>query len=284
MRRDLHEDNRASWNAATRAHNSHKRDQAAFLRGGGSTLFPEELALLGEVSGKRLVHLQCNAGQDSLCLAALGASVVGVDISDEAIDFARTLSRDAAIEAEFERADVLDWLAETARSSRRFDVVFCSYGVVGWLSDLDAWAQGIHGVLVPGGRFVYVEFHPLVWSLDDQFRFSKDPYFAPERVFTEPVSDYVAESGELLAPSGFVAAGGTFENPHPAHGFQWTLGQIVTALARAGLALERLEEYPFVNGCRVIPSLVEAPGRRLVPPPGVALPPLMFGLAGVRRA
>ena len=38
--KDLHEDNRQSWNLATEAHNSHKRDQAAFLRSGGSTLFP----------------------------------------------------------------------------------------------------------------------------------------------------------------------------------------------------------------------------------------------------
>ncbi|MEJ5222192.1 MAG: hypothetical protein WHT63_09315 [Tepidiforma sp.] len=61
-RRDLHELNRRSWNEATRAHNSHKGDQAAFFRAGGSTLFPEELDLLGPLEGKRLVHLQCNAG------------------------------------------------------------------------------------------------------------------------------------------------------------------------------------------------------------------------------
>src|ERR1043165_5327026 len=85
LARDLHEDNRQSWNSATRAHNSHKGDQAAFLRSGGSTLFLEELELLGDVTGKRLVHLQGNAGQDTLSLAAPGAEVTGVDISDEAI-------------------------------------------------------------------------------------------------------------------------------------------------------------------------------------------------------
>ena len=87
MRKDLHEANRLSWNAATQAHNSHKIDQAGFLRRGGSTLFAEELALLGDVRGLRIAHLQCNAGQDSLSLAALGALVTGVDISDEAIAF-----------------------------------------------------------------------------------------------------------------------------------------------------------------------------------------------------
>jgi 2-polyprenyl-3-methyl-5-hydroxy-6-metoxy-1,4-benzoquinol methylase len=88
LRQDLHEANRVSWNEATRAHNAHKRGQAAFLRAGGSTLFPEEVALLGNVRGQRVLHLQCNSGQDSLSLVAQGALVTGVDISDEAIAFA----------------------------------------------------------------------------------------------------------------------------------------------------------------------------------------------------
>jgi 2-polyprenyl-3-methyl-5-hydroxy-6-metoxy-1,4-benzoquinol methylase len=84
-RAQMHEANRQSWNAATQAHNSHKRDQATFLRNGGSTLRDEELALLGDIAGKTLLHLQCNSGQDSLSLAARQAEVTGVDISDEAI-------------------------------------------------------------------------------------------------------------------------------------------------------------------------------------------------------
>ena len=115
--RHLHETNRKSWNTATRAHNSHKKDQAAFLRAGGSTLFPEEIELLGPIDGFQLVHLQCNAGQDSLSLAALGAEVTGVDISDEAINFARKLSTDSGISAHFVRADIYDWLAETKQQS-----------------------------------------------------------------------------------------------------------------------------------------------------------------------
>ena len=69
--REYHEENRLAWNEATKAHNSHKGDQARFLREGGSTLFPEEVALLGDIDGKRLLHLQCNAGQDTLSLARL---------------------------------------------------------------------------------------------------------------------------------------------------------------------------------------------------------------------
>jgi 2-polyprenyl-3-methyl-5-hydroxy-6-metoxy-1,4-benzoquinol methylase len=86
------ETTRRSWNVATRNHNAHKGDQAAFLRAGGDVLFPEELELLGDLRGKRLVHVQCNAGQDTLCLARRGAVATGVDLSDEAIRFARELS------------------------------------------------------------------------------------------------------------------------------------------------------------------------------------------------
>lgn len=64
--RALHEQNRRSWNAITEVHNSHKRDQAEFLRQGGSTLFPEELALLGDLFGRQLLHLQCSCGQVNL--------------------------------------------------------------------------------------------------------------------------------------------------------------------------------------------------------------------------
>jgi hypothetical protein len=85
-RQALHEQNRLSWNAATQAHNSHKADQARFYREGGSKLYPEEAALLGDLTGKSVVHLQCNSGQDTLSLKTLGAGrLLGVDISDEAI-------------------------------------------------------------------------------------------------------------------------------------------------------------------------------------------------------
>jgi len=57
-RRNLREQNRRSWDAVVGAHDSHRGDLTAFLRGGGSTLFPEERRLLGDLAGKRLVHLQ----------------------------------------------------------------------------------------------------------------------------------------------------------------------------------------------------------------------------------
>lgn len=253
LRRDLHEANRRSWNEATIAHNQRKRDQAGWLREGGELLFPEELELLGELAGKRLVHLQCNSGQDSLCLARRGAIVTGVDISDEAVAFADKLSLESAIPASFERADVYDWLEQAGRDGRRFDLAFGSYGVTGWLSDLRTWARGIAGVLVPGGAMVLVEFHPVAFCFDEQRKLTW-PYSGSVRgeVIDEPegVQDYVGRSGEPLAPMGFVAPEQKFVNPHPSHGFAWSLADIIMAFVEAGLLVERFEEWPWMNACR----------------------------------
>ncbi|HET9450288.1 MAG TPA: methyltransferase domain-containing protein [Aggregicoccus sp.] len=280
LRKDLHEANRLSWNAATPAHNSHKRDQARFLREGGSTLFPEELALLGPVKGKRLLHLQCNAGQDTLSLAALGAQVTGVDISDEAISFARALSRDSGLPGHFERADVFDWLEAAAPDS--FELAFCSYGAIPWLSDLGPWARGLARVLAPGGRFVTMEFHPFMWCFepDAEGRLQLTyPYAGGVHVQTAGVHDYVAQSGAGLVPSGFEPGVQDFQNPHPDHGFQWGFGDILGALLSAGLTLERFEEYPYANGWNGLPGMREVGPRRYALAEGVPSLPLMYGLS-----
>lgn len=275
-REDDHERTRASWNVATRNHNRHKGDQARALREGRDPVFPEELELLGELAGRSVVHLQCNAGQDSLGLARRGARVHGVDLSDEAIAFARGLSAGSGIEASFERAEVVGWMHSTAE---RFDLAFSSYGAVGWLPELAPWARGIARVLRPGGAFVYVEFHPLVWSVGKSFGLDGDSYFLAGAL-EEPVGDYVAASGAGLGGTEGATPG---ENSIAAPSWQHGLGAVVDALAGAGLRIERLVEYPYSNGCRVHPGLVPAEGRRWVWPPGVAPIPLMFGLRARRE-
>jgi SAM-dependent methyltransferase len=278
----LHEENRRAWNAATDAHNSHKRDQARFLREGGDTLFPEELELLGDVAGRTLVHLQCNAGQDSLSLVRRGAAVTGVDISDTAIAFARALSEEAGLPATFHRADVYDWLAEAGRAGERFDIAFCSYGALCWLSDLGTWARGVAAILRPGGRAVVVDFHPFLRTFDEGWRLAY-PYFQPGVTsWEEGVGDYVAMAGEALTPSGYLEGVRDFKNPHRSHEFQWGIGEIATAFLEAGLTITALREYPYSNGAKLFDGMRETPGRRMVPPEGVPNLPLMFGIAAWR--
>jgi SAM-dependent methyltransferase len=280
----IHEENRLSWNAATEAHNSHKLDQAAFLRDGGSTLFPEEIDLLGDLTGKRLVHLQCNSGQDTISLAALGADVLGVDISDSAIDFARMLSADSGIAARFVRADVYDWLDESAAAADRFDIVFSSYGAIPWLSDIARWAEGVAAILRPGGRFVLVEFHPFATSFDENWNLAYS-YSAGGKPTTweEGIGDYVAMAGEGLTPSGYVAGVEQFVNPHRVHEFFWGIGDVVSALAAAGLRLRALREYPYSNGAKLFNDMRETEGRRMIPPERLPSIPLMYGLVVEKR-
>ena len=115
LRKELHNENRLAWNEATKAHNSHKKDQTAFFKEGGQTLFPEEKQLLGDIAGLSVVHLQCNAGQDTLSLAQMGAIVTGIDISDTAIEFARNLAADSGIPATFIQKEgrIADIILET---------------------------------------------------------------------------------------------------------------------------------------------------------------------------
>ena len=282
MRKDLHEANRLSWNAATVAHNSHKGDQAGFFRRGGSTLFPEEIDFLGDIAGLSLLHLQCNAGQDSLSLARLGADVTGVDISDEAIAFARRLSEESGIPARFEREDLFTWFGKAAGDHRLFDRVFSSYGTICWLSDLDLWAQGIAGVLKPGGRFVFMEFHPFALVFNEQWQLHYD-YFNDAAVEESGVGDYVAGSdGGLMAgdhDTGVV----DFRNPHRSYEFYWGIGEVVSALVRAGLAIERMAEFPYANGWRGFEGMRDIGGRRMAQPKEMPRIPLMYGLSAARH-
>jgi SAM-dependent methyltransferase len=280
LRKDLHDQNRRSWNEATAAHNSHKRDQARFLREGGSTLFPEEVELLGNIAGQSLVHLQCNAGQDTLSLAHLGASVTGVDISETAIEFARQLSADAGIPATFERMDVYDWLEMAAAEGRQYDVVFSSYGALCWLSDLPLWARGIAAILKPGGRLVVVEFHPFGFVFEEDWSL-KYPYPDGGKHFAwdDGIGDYVGRAGDALAPSGYLEGVKDFVNPVTCHEFAWGVGDIVMALIGAGLTLTTLREYPFANGAKQFDRMRELPGGRMAPPEDIPSLPLMLGVA-----
>lgn len=278
------EQNRRSWNAVARAHDSHRGDLARFLRDGGSTLFPEERELLGDLDGKSLAHLQCNSGGDSLSLALLGADVTGVDISDEAVASARDLARSTGIPAEFVRSDVYDWLEQAVRRGDAFDVVFSSYGVICWLPDLEKWADGVAGILSPGGRFVLVEFHPVSDLFDQGWELAHDyPSGGKSLPLEEGVGDYVGASAGGLTPAGFVEGVRIFENPEGCHLFRWGLGEVVTALARAGLRIMALEEYPYSNGEHKFAGMRELPGRRMVPPGGIPDLPLMYGLVAEKH-
>jgi SAM-dependent methyltransferase len=283
LRKELHEENRLSWNEATKAHNSHKGNQAKFFIEGGSTLFPEEIELLGDVAGLSVVHLQCNAGQDTLSIARLGANVTGVDISDEAINFAQKLAQDSGIDAIFERADIFDWLEKLANKGN-FDIAFSSYGAICWISDLKLWATRIASILKKGGRLILMEFHPVAMMFDIDWS-HKFPYFRNGEAFTceDGVSDYVAESNTGLAPKDNQAGIQNFLNPYRAHEFQWGIGEVITALLQAELTLVTFKEYPYSNGWKPFEDMKQEPVRRWFSPENTPNIPLMYGIVAIKK-
>src|SRR6266496_3475313 len=93
-----------------------------------------EQAEVGSVEGKTLLHLQCHFGLDTLSWARLGATVTGMDFSEEAIAAARALAAELGIPATFICSDLYR-LPEVL--DEQFDVVYTSGGVLEWLPDIE---------------------------------------------------------------------------------------------------------------------------------------------------
>ena len=134
--------NLALWNHWTRVHEKSAFYDVEGFKAGATSLWPVEREELGPFvhEGTTLLHLQCHFGLDTLSWARLGAEVVGLDLSDEAIALARRLAGEVGLSgrAEFVCADLYD--ADAHLGDRRFDVVFVSWGAIEWLPDLDRWA------------------------------------------------------------------------------------------------------------------------------------------------
>ena len=174
--------NRDTWNDRTVTHfNSDFYDVKGFIEGNNS-LKPTEMDLLGDVKGKSVLHLQCHFGQDTLSIARMGALVTGVDLSDQAIAKADYLAKKIGVDANFVCCNVLD---TDKYINEKFDIVFTSYGTIGWLPELGRWGENIKNLLKPGGKFVFVEFHPVVWMFDDDFKHIQYSYFNRETIITE---------------------------------------------------------------------------------------------------
>ncbi|RPD44868.1 class I SAM-dependent methyltransferase [Hymenobacter sediminis] len=245
--------NRTLWNAKVPYHlNSAFYDVAGF-RAGRSSLNDIELALLGEVGGQRILHLQCHFGQDSLSLARMGAQVTGIDLSDEAIAAARQLAMELHLSAEFVCSDVYH-LPEVLPATPGFDVVYTTYGVLGWLPDLARWAEVVTHYLRPGGRLVLVEFHPVVWMFDSQFTRVEYSYFNREAIEETTTGTYA----DLAAPL-----------EHTSVSWNHDLGEVLGSLLGQGLQLRHFQEYDYSPYDCFAGMQETAPGRfQLATQPG----------------
>lgn len=226
--------NREAWDIRTEYHITSDLYDIEGFKAGKNKLRSIELAELGDVQGKSLLHLQCHFGLDTLSWARLGARVTGVDLSPKSIEMARSLSAELSIPAHFVCAD-LALLREVLEGS--FDIVFTSYGVLGYLSDLANWGQTIAHFLKPGGTFYIVEFHPMRYVFDEdrqsltadgqpELRVGYPYFYMPEPERTENTGSY---------------AGGSFNNV--LYVWNHSMGEIVNSLVKAGLRIEFLNEH-----------------------------------------
>ncbi|MBC7949967.1 MAG: methyltransferase domain-containing protein [Chitinophagaceae bacterium] len=221
------EANKELWNKRTAVHkDSNFYDLAAF-REGKDVLTPIETSELGDVKGKTMLHLQCHFGMDSLNWVRRGARVTGVDMSDEAVKEARKLNDELALDAKFICCNVYD-LPE--HLDEKFDIVFTSYGVVGWLPDLEKWAQIIKRYLKPGGIFYMAEFHPVVWMFDDEFTHIKYHYDNREIIVTESEGTYTDREADIQGKE---------------YSWNHSISEVLNALLSQGLRIEQFNEFTY---------------------------------------
>jgi len=187
--------NRKSWNAKVEPHlKSDFYFVDEFLKG-RTSLNSIELGLLGDVKGKTILHLQCHFGQDSISLSRMGAQVTGIDLSDKAIEAGRDLAKQCNTDTEFICSDVYNL---PTILDKKFDIVFTSYGTIGWLPDLEKWANVIDHFLKPGGQFIMAEFHPVVWMFDDDFKDISYNYFNEKPIAETYEGTYADFSAEIV--------------------------------------------------------------------------------------
>jgi 2-polyprenyl-3-methyl-5-hydroxy-6-metoxy-1,4-benzoquinol methylase len=221
------EENKQSWNKRTVVHKDSAFYDLASFKKGKSSLNKIELEELGDVSGKSLLHLQCHFGMDTMSWARLGANCVGVDISDEAINLAIEINAELKLDAEFVCCNVYDLKQQL---NKKFDIVFTSYGTIGWLPNLDEWADIIAHFLKPGGTFYMADFHPFLWMMDEQFEHVKYNYFNTAVITDEISGTYTDRSAPIKSVE---------------HGWNHPFSEIISALLKHGLQIQQFNEYPY---------------------------------------
>ncbi len=219
--------NKKTWNEKTDFHvDSEFYANDDFLKG-KSSLNEIELKLIGEIKGTTILHLQCHFGQDTLSFARMGAKATGVDLSDKAIAKAKEFNAQLNLDAKFICCDIYDL---PNHLDEQFDLVFTSYGTIGWLPDLDKWANVISRFLKPQGKFILADFHPIVWMFDNDFKEIFYSYFNVEPIIEEETGTYANKNAKIETK--------TITWNHPT-------SEVLNALIKSGLEINSYDEYDY---------------------------------------
>ncbi len=262
--------NQQLWDEWTAIHETSAFYDLAGFRQGGIRLRPYEIEEIGDVAGLDLLHLQCHFGIETLSWARLGARVTGADFSPAAIALATRLAAELDLDARFVHSDLYE-LPDVLEG--QFDIVYTSRGVLGWLPDISRWARVVSHFLKPGGTFYITEIHPVTQAFENdgvspgELRLQYPYWEHPDPLAFEVAGSYADPSAEVKAPTEY--------------GWDHGLGEIVTALIEAGLRIESLREFPFVDW--KLDFLVEAEDgtwRLPLDTPGEL--PLFFSLLAIK--
>jgi len=252
------------WNGWSLLHHRPGLFTLEGFRAGQSSLLPVEREELGDVSGRSLLHLQCGFGMDSLNWARLGARVTGVDFSKRAVEIATALNTELKMDCRFIRSNIYE-LGQKLDGG--FDIAVATYGVLYWVPGLDQWAQVVARFLKPGGTLLIVDEHPVALMYRDGLAEIKRSYFYQD----DPMAMLA------LSQDNDESSNGSVEN----HGWVHPLGDLVSALARHGLSVQSLKEYPFMAYPRFRGMEQGKDGYwHLTDKPGML--PLLFSLKAVK--
>jgi SAM-dependent methyltransferase len=235
-----HAANRAHWDELVGIHLGPRGYDLSDLRAGHGRLTAIEEKEMPPVAGKRLLHLQCHFGADSLRLVQKGAEIVGLDFSTLAIAAARGLAAELGVadRARFVEADLYD-APRAVPPPHGFDVVYVSWGAICWLPDIAGWARIVAAMLRPGGSLYLADGHPAALVFDDAVRSADGmpgffaPYFSRDPVAIADPRDYIDRDARLENALEYTWI-------HP-------LGEIVTSLIAAGLELQWLHEHDAIT-------------------------------------
>ena len=235
---------RQNWNERTPIHVDSDYYDVDGFKSGKITLTKTEIAEMGSVAGKSLLHLQCHFGMDTMSWSRLGATATGVDISDTAIELARELNDELALETRFIRSNVYD-LPEAL--DEQFDIVYTAIGALCWLPDMTGWAQIVARYLKPGGTFYILDGHPV----SHIFEPVEQPNGGNE---LKPLNSYFPDPEGIAYEGGGYSYTGSEVLKTPSHEWQHSMSEIVNAIIDAGLKIEFLNEFA-VSEYRAFPPM-----------------------------
>ena len=208
---------------------------------------PELLNVIGDIQGKHVCDLACGQGVIARQLAHMGASVVGVDIAEKMLEYARRDEETEPLGIVYLHDD-----AQTVSSiaDATFDGTICNMSLMD-VTDISATFHSVRRILREDGWFVFSITHPC---------------------FQTPVSTWAnAEDGAVCREvRGYFAEGfWRSDNPQGVRGqvgaYHRMLSTYLNALAEAGFLLERLVE-PQATGqiAASIPGYAEVPAALVV--------------------